>query len=135
MNLWALLPKIQIKAVLFYAILNFSDFGLCYYNLWASVIMTLIFFSKTSWWSTKHFHNGKKKNQILLKKKSKRLESRVVSRVIASLTYQLSLCCLSLCGKKIGVLVIFWKFFFEGILNAWFNVSLIFNNNEERLVE
>ena len=44
MNLWALLPKIQIKAVLFYAILNFSDFGLCYYNLWASVIMTLIFF-------------------------------------------------------------------------------------------
>lgn len=77
-----------------------------------------------------------KKNQILLKKKSKRLKSRVVSRVIASHTYYLSLCCLSPCGKKIGVLVIFWKFFFEGILNAWFfNVSLIFNNNEERVVE
>ena len=63
MNLWAVLPKIQTKAMLSYAILNFSDFGLYYYNLWASV-----FFSNTSWWSTKHFHNGKKKKSNIAEK-------------------------------------------------------------------
>ena len=136
----ALLPKIQIKAVFFYATLNFSDLF---------VLLQLLSISNDIFiFSQRHpdeavsiFTMAKKKNQILLEKKGnqkkyKRLKSRLVSRIFASLTYQLSLCCLSPFGKKIWVLVIFWKFFFEGLLNAWFlKVSLILNNNEKRLVE
>jgi hypothetical protein len=90
---------------------------------------------KSAQWSTKHFHNGKKKKSNIVKKKKRtrnlKGKARVVSWIFVSLTSYF--CVVYHHGKKSCDIL---KILFEIPFNAWFmKVSLIPNNNENRLFE